>query len=241
MEEKSEIRHEVKLAPNPKSEIWRHAGVGARAAVFSFNGNKIITTSGGGMLASDDKEFIDYARKLSQQAREDFPHYEHEEIGYNYRMSNILAAIGRGQLRVLDERVEAKRKIFAYYQEALGNIPGIECMPEAPYGRSNRWLTVILITPEEFGADRETVRLALDAEHIEARPVWKPMHMQPVFNPQISQIGADYKDKKAYPCRVDGGEVAEDLFERGLCLPSGTAMTEEDLERVVRVIKKCRD
>ncbi|MBW1915884.1 MAG: aminotransferase class I/II-fold pyridoxal phosphate-dependent enzyme [Deltaproteobacteria bacterium] len=221
---------------NSKLKTEHHAGVGARAAVFSFNGNKIITTSGGGMLASDDKDFIDYARKLSQQAREDFVHYEHEEIGYNYRMSNILAAIGRGQLKVLDERVKRKREIFDYYQKALNNVPGIEFMPEAPYCRSNRWLTVILITPEEFGVDRETVRLALEAENIESRPVWKPMHLQPVFDPQITQINADLNYKKRYPCRVVGGEVAEDLFDRGLCLPSGTAMTEEDIDRVIDVI-----
>ena len=216
---------------------WVHAGKGAKAAVFSFNGNKIITTSGGGMLASDDKELIDHARRLSQQAREDFPHYEHEEIGYNYRMSNILAAIGRGQLRVLDERVKKKREIFEYYRHALGDLPGIGFMPEPEWSRSNRWLTVILITPEEFGADTETVRLALEAENIEARPVWKPMHLQPVFNPQIaSRKGA--KAQKRYKTRVIGGEVAEDLFDRGLCLPSGTAMTEEDLARVINVIRR---
>jgi len=140
------------------------------------------------MLASDDKELIDHARKLSQQAREIFIHYEHEEIGYNYRMSNILAAIGRGQLRVLDERVEKKREIFEYYKQALEGIAGIEFMPEAPYGRSNRWLTVVLINPEEFGTDREKVRLALEEENIEARPVWKPMHLQPVF--QVEEHGA---------------------------------------------------
>jgi dTDP-4-amino-4,6-dideoxygalactose transaminase len=219
---------------------WVHAGVGAKAAVFSFNGNKIITTSGGGMLASDDKGLIEHARFLSQQARDPFPHYEHQEIGYNYRMSNILAAIGRGQLRVLDERVEAKRRIFAYYQERLGNIPGIEFMPEAPYGRSNRWLTVILITPEEFGADREEVRLALEAENIEARPVWKPMHMQAVFDCgsgfRVQGLRAGQNKKKRYKARMVGGKVAEDLFERGLCLPSGTAMTDGDLERVTSVI-----
>ena len=168
-----------------------HAGVGAKAAVFSFNGNKIITTSGGGMLASDDELFIEQARFLSQQARDPAPHYEHLTIGYNYRMSNILAAIGRGQLRVLDERVEKKRKIFEYYKQSLGDIPGIEFMPEAPYGKSNRWLTVILITPEEFDADREKVRLALEEENIEARPVWKPMHLQPVF--QVEEHGAPVK------------------------------------------------
>ena len=138
------------------------------------------------MLASDDKEFIDYACNLSQQTREPFSHYEHTEIGYNYRMSDILAAIGRGQLKVLDERVKRKREIFDYYQKALGDLPGIEFMPESEYSRSNRWLTVVLITPEEFGVDREEVRLALEAENIESRPVWKPMHLQPVFNPQIA-------------------------------------------------------
>ena len=219
----------------------RNAGNGAKAAIYSFNGNKIITTSCGGMLASNDKEFIDYARNLSQQARELFAHYEHTEIGYNYRMSNILAAIGLGQLEVLDERVKRKREIFDYYREALGDLSGIEFMPEPEWSRSNRWLTVILITPEEFGADRETVRLALEEENIEARPLWKPMHMQPVFNTQITQIGADYKKKKKrYKTRVVGGEVSEDLFRRGLCLPSGTAMTDDDLDRVIETILSCR-
>ena len=224
-----------------------HAGAGANAAVFSFNGNKIITTSGGGMLASDDKKLIDHARKLSQQAREDLPHYEHDEIGYNYRMSNILAAIGRGQLRVLDERVKKKREIFEYYQKALSGIPGIEFMPEAPYGKSNRWLTVILITPEEFGRDREEVRLALESENIESRPVWKPMHMQPVFDVmgrKAQGIRSKAEDSRLktgqnnerYKARVVGGEVAEDLFARGLCLPSGTQMTKEDLNRIVATV-----
>ncbi len=217
----------------------RHAGAGAKAAVFSFNGSKIITTSGGGILASDDEALIEQARFLSQQARDPAPHYEHSQLGYNYGMSNILAAIGRGQLRVLDDRIKAKRRIFAYYQEALGDIPGIEFMPEAPYGRSNRWLTVILIDPVRFGADREKVRLALEGKNIEARPGWKPMHMQPVFNPQITQITQIDGKEKRYKTRVIGGEVAEDLFNRGLCLPSGTAMTEEDMERVVSVIRRC--
>ncbi|MFC1891546.1 DegT/DnrJ/EryC1/StrS family aminotransferase [Thermodesulfobacteriota bacterium] len=229
------------FAPSPMLHApceYRHAGVGAKAAVYSFNGNKIITTSGGGMLASDDKGFIDRAKKLSQQAREDFVHYEHEEIGYNYRMSNILAAIGRGQLQVLDERVKRRREIFEYYKQALGGISGIEFMPEASYCKSNRWLTVILITPDEFGSDKETVRLALEKENIESRPVWKPMPMQPVFDSQVTQITRS-KGKERYPCRVIGGEVAEDLFSRGLCLPSGTAMTKEDLDRVIDVITRC--
>lgn len=235
---RSEISNQTPEISKP--DIWYHAGVGAKAAVYSFNGNKIITTSGGGMLASDNKEIIDHARKLSQQAREDFPHYEHEEIGYNYRMSNILAAIGRGQLQVLKERVKRKREFFNYYYNALSDIPGIEFMPEPSYSRSNRWLTVILITPEKFGCDRETVRLALESENIESRPVWKPMHMQPVFQvPGRKLEGARHKAaniKQTYKARVIGGEVAEDLFKKGLCLPSGTEMSEEDLLRVISVI-----
>ena len=229
---------------------WVHAGVGAKAAVFSFNGNKIITTSGGGMLASDDAAFIEQARFLSQQARDPAPHYEHSQLGYNYRMSNIVAAIGLGQLQVLDNRVEQKRQIFDYYKKALSNLPGIDFMPEAPYARSTRWLSVILINPEEFGADRESVRLALEAENIESRPIWKPMHLQPVFKTgksgpgtgdgiarQIRQSQWNTQGGR-YGARVVGGAVAEYLFERGLCLPSGTQMTEDDLSRIVKVIKK---
>ena len=217
-----------------------HAGKGAKAAVFSFNGNKIITTSGGGMLASDEKGLIEEARFLSQQARAAAPHYEHSTIGYNYRMSNILAAIGRGQLEVLDERVKRRREIFEHYKQALGDLPGVEFMPEASYGRSNRWLTIVVITPEEFGADRETVRLALDAEDIEARPVWKPMHMQPVFHGlRRTAHGTRHTGNPKYTAKVVGGQVAEDLFNRGLCLPSGTAMTESDLERVISIIRSC--
>ncbi|MDM8553325.1 DegT/DnrJ/EryC1/StrS family aminotransferase [Desulfococcaceae bacterium HSG7] len=218
----------------------KSAGTGVKATVFSFNGNKIITTSGGGMLASDDKALIEQARFLSQQARDPAPHYEHTQIGYNYRMSNILAAIGRGQLRVLDERVRAKRRLFNYYKNALQDIPGIEFMPEAPYGKSNCWLTVILISPEFFGADRETIRLALEAENIESRPVWKPMHLQPVFRIENLEFGIRKNLKETYPARVIGGEVAEDLFERGLCLPSDTAMTDEDTNRVISAISRCR-
>jgi dTDP-4-amino-4,6-dideoxygalactose transaminase len=158
-------------------------------------------------------------------------------------MSNVLAAIGRGQLKVLDERVEAKRWIFDYYKEALGDLSRVEFMPEAPYGRSNRWLTVVLITPDEFGADREAVRLALETKNIEARPVWKPMHLQPVFDTGRKAQGERQKarnEKKRYRARVIGGQVAEDLFDRGLCLPSGTAMTGADLDRVISLIRKCK-
>jgi dTDP-4-amino-4,6-dideoxygalactose transaminase len=200
-----------------------HAGTGARAAVYSFNGNKIMTTSGGGMLASDDRNLIEKARFWSQQAREPFAHYEHVEIGHNYRMSNILAAIGRGQLQVLDDRIKRKRELFQVYVDRLNNVPGLSFMPEPDWSRCNRWLTVVLIDADVFGACPETVRLALEAENIESRPVWKPMHLQPVF--------------KGTPMR--GGVVSEDLFNRGLCLPSGTAMVEADLERIVSIIRSC--
>lgn len=225
------------------TEQWLHAGRGAKAAVFSFNGNKIVTTSGGGMLASDDGDLIEKARWLSQQARDPAPHYEHTTFGYNYRMSNILAAIGRGQLKVLEERVEKRRQIFDYYKKALGDLPGIEFMPEAWYGRSNRWLTVMLVTPEAVGADREQIRLALEDENIEARPVWKPMHMQPLFDVlRQTAHGARLKggkNKVKIKTRAVEGEVAEDLFNRGLCLPSGTAMTDSDLDRIISIIRRC--
>ena len=201
----------------------KHAGKDAIASIFSFNGNKIITTSGGGMLASDDKALIDRARFLSQQARDPAPHYEHSEIGYNYRMSNILAAIGRGQLQMIEDGIRRRREIFSYYKRALGGLPGLELMPEAAYGKCTRWLSVILISPGEFGADRETIRLALEAENIESRPVWKPMHLQPVFR----------------GFRIRGGSVSEDLFDRGLCLPSGTALKDGDLERIVTIVREC--
>jgi dTDP-4-amino-4,6-dideoxygalactose transaminase len=200
----------------------RSAGAGAKIAIYSFNGNKVITTSGGGMLVSEDERIVIKAKYLSQQARDPAPHYEHSQIGYNYRMSNILAAIGLGQLTVLNERVAAKQKIFNYYRNALADHRGIEFMPEAPYGHSNRWLTVILIDPKEFGADREQVRIMLEKQNIESRPVWKPMHLQPVFS--------------KFPIR--GGSVCKDIFNRGLCLPSGSAMTGDDLERVVGAIKE---
>jgi pyridoxal phosphate-dependent aminotransferase EpsN len=190
--------------------------------IYSFNGNKIITTSGGGMLVSEDEVCIAHARKLATQARDQAPHYEHSEIGYNYRMSNILAGVGRGQLQVLAQRVAVRRQNFAAYQAALGDLPGIDFMPEAEWGTHTRWLTTLTIDPTLFGADREQVRLALEAENIESRPIWKPMHLQPVFA----------------GCEVVNRGVAEDVFERGLCLPSGTAMTQTDLARVVEGVEK---
>ncbi|MDR4507437.1 MAG: aminotransferase class I/II-fold pyridoxal phosphate-dependent enzyme [Candidatus Brocadiaceae bacterium] len=200
----------------------KHTGTMGTFGVFSFNGNKIITTSSGGMLVSDDEELIIKAKFLSTQARDPAPHYQHSHIGYNYRLSNVLAGIGRGQLTVLEERVQSRRKTFAFYKKELENIPGIDFMPEAEFGRSNRWLTCLTIDPQKFGATGEDVRLALEAENIESRPVWKPLHMQPVF--------------KDYPHYGKG--VSEEIFAKGLCLPSGSNMNEEDLARVVRVVKK---
>ncbi|MGB7713294.1 MAG: DegT/DnrJ/EryC1/StrS family aminotransferase [Microcoleus sp.] len=198
----------------------RSPGTFGKIGIFSFNGNKIITTSGGGMLVSDDQKLVEKARFFATQARDPAPHYQHSEIGYNYRLSNVLAGIGRGQLQVLEERVEARRRNFDFYKQALGNLPGIEFMPEAAFGKATRWLTCLTIDPIAFGADREQVRLALAEEKIEARPVWKPLHLQPVF--------AD--------CECMGGVVAEELFEYGLCLPSGSNLTEVDLERVTSAI-----
>ncbi len=205
----------------PAPDHFRHAGFDAWASVYSFNGNKIITTSGGGMLASHDKSLIDHARKLATQARDSAPWYEHTEIGFNYRMSNVVAAIGRGQLQVLDDRVRRKREIFAAYQHRLGGLPGITFMPGPDWSRANRWLTVILIDPAKFGADTHAVRGALERANIEARPVWKPMHLQPVFK----------------GCRVRGGAVSEEFFMKGLCLPSGTALTDMDVQRVAEWVR----
>jgi len=201
----------------------RPAGSFGVMAVFSFNGNKIITTSGGGMLVADDERWTKQARFLATQARDPAPHYEHSQIGFNYRMSNVAAAIGRGQLESLQQRVQARRANFEAYREALGDLPGVSFMPEAPYGRCTRWLTCLTIEPELFGATREDVRLALEAENIEARPVWKPMHLQPVY----------------HGCRVVGGAVAADLFDKGLCLPSGSNLTAEDRDRVVAIVRSC--
>jgi dTDP-4-amino-4,6-dideoxygalactose transaminase len=194
----------------------RRAGAFGECAAFSFNGNKIITTSGGGMLVSHRRDIIERARHLSTQARDQAPHYQHSEIGFNYRLSNLLAAVGRGQLKSLTDKMARRRAVNARYRAALAATPGIEFMPQAAYGRSNCWLTCIMVAPGPFGATREDIRLTLEAHNIESRPLWKPMHLQPVFE----------------QCPMRGGAVAEDLFDRGLCLPSGSAMTPEQVDRV---------
>jgi pyridoxal phosphate-dependent aminotransferase EpsN len=198
----------------------RAAGTFGALSVLSFNGNKIITTSGGGMLLSPTEQLAQRALFLATQARDPAPHYQHSEVGYNYRMSNVLAAIGRGQLAVLEQRVAARRRNFDFYQRELGGRPGFDFMPEAEYGVSNRWLTVLTVNPTLAGVDREQIRVHLQQLGIESRPVWKPMHQQPVFQ----------------GCRLFGGTVADLLFATGLCLPSGSAMTDEDRERVLRGI-----
>jgi dTDP-4-amino-4,6-dideoxygalactose transaminase len=199
----------------------KQAGTFGRLGVFSFNGNKIITTSGGGMLVSEDAALVERACFLASQARDPAPHYQHSVVGHNYRLSNVLAAIGRGQLRVLADRVAARRRVGRRYREALGDLPGLRFMPQAPYGRPNAWLTCVTIDPEKFGATCEELRRALEAENIEARPVWKPLHLQPVFA----------------GCRAVGGDVAQSLFERGLCLPSGSSLTDDDQERVIGIVR----
>lgn len=203
----------------------RSVGQFGKLGAFSFNGNKIITTSGGGMLVSYDNRLIERARFLAGQARDEAPHYEHSTIGYNYQMSNVLAAIGSGQLGLLKKRIEARRDNFDCYLQGLGGLPGIEFMPEALYGRSTRWLTCLTIDPAHFGATRDDVREALARENIEVRPVWKPLHLQPVFS----------------GCGIKGGTVARELFERGLCLPSGSNLGDDERRRVIDLIRRqCR-
>jgi dTDP-4-amino-4,6-dideoxygalactose transaminase len=201
-----------------------HCGTFGDMAVLSFNGNKIITSSGGGALVSSNKDFIDEARFLATQARDDAPHYQHSQIGYNYRMSNIVAGIGRGQMEVLEERIAQRRANNRRYRDFMEGIPGIlfQTEPSCDYF-SNYWLTAILIDPAlTSGVTREDVRLALEFDNIESRPLWKPMHMQPV-----------YQGSKFY-----GTGVCEDLFEKGLCLPSGSNLTDEEFDRIFSVLKR---
>lgn len=189
--------------------------------IYSFNGNKIITTSGGGALVSDNEALVQKARFLATQARDNAPHYQHSHIGHNYRMSNILAGIGRGQLEVLPERIEQRRRVNSFYKADLSPYNFIEVLPEAPDTYANRWLTCILVKPNPKGITRDTIRLALEKENIECRPLWKPMHLQPVF-----ENSPYYGDK-----------TSENLFEIGLCLPSGSNLTSEDLKRVSDAMK----
>ena len=195
-----------------------HTGTVGDYGIFSFNGNKIITTSGGGALVSGDKEPIDKARFWATQAKDPARHYQHSDLGYNYRLSNVSAGIGRGQLRVLERRIEQKKAIFDYYKAHLQSLEGITFMPENDWDRPNYWLTCIVLEGSVKPLD---IIEALEQENIEARPLWKPMHMQPL-----------YKDYDAF-----GGKVSEHLFNNGVCLPSDTKMTTEDMDRIITIIK----
>ena len=199
----------------------RPAGSFGAAGVFSFNGNKIITTSGGGMLVSDDGDLVDRVRHLATQAREPAVQYEHRDIGFNYRMSNLLAALGRGQLEQLPAKVARRRAINARYRAALGDLDGVSFMPDAPYGAPTSWLTVMTVDPEVTGTTPEAIRVRLEDDDIEARPAWKPLHLQPAF--------ADV------PMR--GGDVSEQIFATGLCLPSGSSLTDDDQDRVIAIVR----
>ena len=203
----------------------RPAGSFGLAGVLSFNGNKIITTGGGGMLVTDDDRIAARTRHLAAQAREPMPHYEHRTVGYNYRLSNLLAAVGRGQVQRLDSLIAARHETGRYYRAALSRLSGLEFMPIAGYGEPNWWLTCLLIDEERFGATRDQVLERLARDDIEARPAWKPMHLQPAFR----------------DCVMRGGAVSAGLFRRGLCLPSGSGLTGPDRERVVAAVHAAAD
>ena len=200
----------------------RPAGTFGEVAAFSFNGNKIVTTSGGGMLASRHVEWVEKARFWSMQAKDPGIAYEHSEVGYNYRMSNVLAGIGRGQLGVLDLRVQQRRAVAFRYRDAFADMPGISLMPQASYGLHTNWLSCFLIDERAFGCLRDDLIRALEAANIESRPVWKPMHLQPLYA----------------ACRHHGGEVAEDLFRRGICLPSSSSLSLEDQQLVINLVRE---
>ncbi|MEJ9306010.1 aminotransferase class I/II-fold pyridoxal phosphate-dependent enzyme [Priestia megaterium] len=202
------------------------SGTFGKFGVYSFNGNKIITTSGGGMLVSNDVAALQQARFLATQARDSAPHYQHSQLGYNYRMSNILAGVGRAQLQVLETRVEARRQIFERYYQELAGLTGITFMPELSNTKTNRWLTVLTINEKEAGISAAQLVQAFTKQNIEARPVWKPLHMQPLFQ------GVRY-----YP-HSENDDVAQLLFQTGICLPSGSNMTEDDQNRVIKCLKK---
>lgn len=192
--------------------------------ILSFNGNKIITTSGGGMLLSDDLQALEKVRFWATQARDKARHYQHSEIGYNYRLSNVLAGIGRGQMKVIEDRVAGRRRVFNRYSEAFKDIEGLDFMPEASFGRCNRWLTTLTIDPARINVSVNQILDSLESENIEGRPVWKPLHRQPVFQ------GCRY-----YP-HENGNSISDYLFDNGICLPSGTNMTEEEQDRVIEVV-----
>lgn len=205
----------------------KNSGTIGNFGIYSFNGNKIITTSGGGALVSDDLEALKKVRFWATQARDSAPHYQHSDYGYNYRMSNILAGIGRGQLEVLDDRIEARRGVFKRYASVFTGIEGIEMMPQADFGISNCWLSVMTVEPQKCGTDNKKIAEALAKENIESRPVWKPMHLQPLFK------GCKYYTHE------EERSVSDDLFALGICLPSGSNLSESNQDRVIDIIKDC--
>jgi len=218
-------RHGVPLVEDAAEALGasnggRSAGAFGRCAAFSFNGNKIITTSGGGMLVSHSRTLVDRARHLATQARDPAPHYEHSSVGFNYRMSNLLAAVGRAQLQTLEDKIACRRAIRLRYERELSPLGGLEFLGEAQYGRSNNWLTCLTVDPHVFGASAEQIRVHLESKGIESRPVWKPMHMQPVFR----------------DCPLRGGTVAARLFATGLCLPSGSSLSASEQAEVIAAI-----
>lgn len=221
-------KYEIPVLEDAAEALGSHingkkCGTWGDISILSFNGNKIITTSGGGALVSHNKELVEKARFLSTQARDAAPHYQHSHIGYNYRMSNICAGIGRGQMEVLPQRIEQRRGFYNQYVEKLSGYPGISFVTEPEGYFSNRWLTTLLIDPQQTdGITRETLRLELEKDNIESRPLWKPMHMQPIF-----EGSAFY-----------GDGTAEKLFENGLCLPSGSNMSQDDMKRIFTIIDK---
>jgi len=203
------------------------SGTIGKFGIYSFNGNKIITTSGGGMLVSDNLRALEKARFWATQARDPALHYQHTEMGYNYRLSNVLAGIGRGQLRVLEERIKARRSIFERYYKSFSGTDGLEFMPEASFGRSTRWLTALTVDPDICGVTATQIIEALAEQNIEARPVWKPLHLQPLF-----------KDCSYFPHSMEES-ISERIFKQGLCLPSGSNLSEDEQCRVIYFVKKC--
>ena len=219
-------RHDVPVIEDAAEALGAHykgrpAGSMGEVGAFSFNGNKIITTTGGGMLVARRREWVDKARYWSTQAREPGPAYHHVEMGYNYRMSNVLAGIGRGQLEVLDERVRQRRAVAFRYRDAFADLPGVTFMPQAPYGLHTNWLSCFLVDEKRAGASRDEVIAALAARNVESRPLWKPMHLQPLYE----------------GCERYGGDVAAELFRKGLCLPSSSSLAPEDQALVIETVR----
>lgn len=234
-------RHQVTLIEDAAESLGstykgKHTGTFGKIGIYSFNGNKIITTSGGGMLVSSEEEITKKATFLATQARDQARHYQHSQIGYNYRMSNVVAGVGRGQLLHLDEHKRLKKAIYAQYKESFGDIPEIAMNPLNPDGDDNCWLSCITIQ-EGCGVTPDQIMDALDAENMESRPIWKPMHLQPVFTEYDFVTAEGFKSDLSEDSKIES--VSEDIFNHGLCLPSDIKNTPEDMERIVGIVRKC--